>query len=158
VNYQDIKRLVKLVETSAIDRIEIVEETFRISIEKNLSATSRPMPVPEQHYSVSAPLPVSAETSVAVNTAAATEADAGESGHTTTSPMVGTFYRAPSPDALPFVKEGDTVVAGQTICIIEAMKVMNEIEADISGVISKILVENAQAVQFDDPLFLIEPR
>lgn len=78
-------------------------------------------------------------------------------GPTVNSPMVGTFYRSPSPDAGPFVKEGDVVTAGQTVCIIEAMKIMNEIEAEIGGRVAKVLVENGSPVEYNTPLFLIEP-
>ena len=77
-------------------------------------------------------------------------------GHAVRSPMVGTFYASPSPDASAFVKEGDTVSAGQTLCIIEAMKILNQIESDKAGKITKILVENGQPVEFDQPLFIIE--
>ena len=78
-------------------------------------------------------------------------------GEAIVSPMVGTFYRAPSPDADPFVKEGDVVTAGQTVCIIEAMKIMNEIEAEVSGRVSKVLVENGAPVEYNTPLFQVDP-
>lgn len=155
MKYQDIKRLVKLVEASDIDRIEIEEETFRISIEKNTSAVLPPPPVQEHHYTVPAQ---SVSPAPAEPVASETVVSADQPGHQVLSPMVGTFYRAPAPDSDPFVKEGDAVTAGQTICIIEAMKVMNEIEADVAGVVRSVLVENGHAVQFDDPLFVIEPR
>jgi acetyl-CoA carboxylase biotin carboxyl carrier protein len=87
--------------------------------------------------------------------AAAPEAAQVPSGHVVTSPMVGTFYRAPSPGAAPFVNVGDTVKEGQTVCIIEAMKLLNEIECDKAGVIKEILVENGQAVEYGQPLFVI---
>ena len=87
--------------------------------------------------------------------APATPAAAAPQGHVVTSPMVGTFYRAPSPGADPFVQVGDTVKEGQTICIIEAMKLLNEIESDKSGVVKEILVENGQAVEYGQPLFVV---
>ncbi|MFT4070279.1 acetyl-CoA carboxylase biotin carboxyl carrier protein, partial [Paraburkholderia sp.] len=87
--------------------------------------------------------------------APAAPAAAAPQGHVVTSPMVGTFYRAPSPGADPFVQVGDTVKEGQTICIIEAMKLLNEIESDKSGVVKEILVENGQAVEYGQPLFVV---
>jgi acetyl-CoA carboxylase biotin carboxyl carrier protein len=87
--------------------------------------------------------------------APATPAAAAPQGHVVTSPMVGTFYRAPSPGAEPFVQVGDTVKEGQTICIIEAMKLLNEIESDKSGVVKEILVDNGQAVEYGQPLFVV---
>lgn len=84
------------------------------------------------------------------------EAEQEETLHTIVSPLVGTFYRAPSPDAQPFVEVGSRVEKGQVVCIIEAMKIMNEIESDVSGVIKKILVENGQPVEYGEPLFLVE--
>ncbi|MDA8109330.1 MAG: acetyl-CoA carboxylase biotin carboxyl carrier protein [Betaproteobacteria bacterium] len=86
---------------------------------------------------------------------AAPEGEGGQEGHILKSPMVGTFYRAPSPDAKPFVEAGQTVKEGDTVCIIEAMKLMNEIEADASGIIKAVLVENGQPVEYGQPLFLI---
>jgi acetyl-CoA carboxylase biotin carboxyl carrier protein len=85
----------------------------------------------------------------------ATPAAAAPQGHVVTSPMVGTFYRAPSPGSDPFVQVGDTVKQGQTICIIEAMKLLNEIESDTAGVVKEILVENGQAVEYGQPLFVV---
>jgi acetyl-CoA carboxylase biotin carboxyl carrier protein len=94
----------------------------------------------------------------AVREAATPAAEGADNLVTVEAPMVGTFYRAPRPDAPPFVNEGDTVKEGQPLCIIEAMKLMNEIEARVAGRIAKILVENAQPVEYGQPLFLVEPR
>ena len=94
----------------------------------------------------------------AVRETGAAAADAADNLVAVEAPMVGTFYRAPRPDAPPFVSEGDTVKEGQPLCIIEAMKLMNEIEAKVAGRIAKILVENAQPVEYGQPLFLVEPR
>ena len=91
----------------------------------------------------------------AVPAPAAAEGDAGQEGHVVKAPMVGTFYRSPSPDAKPFVEVGQAIKEGDTICIIEAMKLMNEIEADASGVVKAILVENGQPVEYGQPLFIL---
>jgi acetyl-CoA carboxylase biotin carboxyl carrier protein len=101
------------------------------------------------------PAPAMGAEAPAVAAAPAAPAVAAPQGHVVTSPMVGTFYRAPSPGADPFVQVGDTVKEGQTICIIEAMKLLNEIESDKSGVVKEILVENGQAVEYGQPLFVV---
>ncbi len=107
-------------------------------------------------YAAPAPPPVAAE--AAASAAAAAAAETAADLHTLKAPMVGTFYRASSPDVEPFVSEGSKVSPGTVLCIIEAMKLMNEIEADVAGVILEILVENGQAVEFGQPLFRIERR
>jgi acetyl-CoA carboxylase biotin carboxyl carrier protein len=99
--------------------------------------------------------PVEARPAPAAAPAAAAEADAGQEGHVVKAPMVGTFYRSPSPDAKAFVEVGQAVKEGDTICIIEAMKLMNEIEADASGSVKAILVENGQPVEYGQPLFIL---
>jgi len=103
-----------------------------------------------------APAPAPVTAAAPAPTEAAPSAPAEISGHTTTSPMVGTFYASPSPDADAFVKVGDQVSVGDTLCIIEAMKIMNPIEADVAGTIKQILVNNAEPVEFGQPLFIIE--
>jgi len=155
VEFKEIKKLVNLVESSEIGRIEIEESGFRIEIEKQSAApvaTVTTAPVMQ-----SAPVVSTAPHPDAVQTTAAPDSAVSENQHTITSPMVGTFYSKPSPDDPPFVKEGDEVAPGQVICIIEAMKVMNEIEADARGIVRRVLVADAQPVQFDDPIFEIEP-
>jgi acetyl-CoA carboxylase biotin carboxyl carrier protein len=102
-----------------------------------------------------APAPAAGPADAAAAAAPATPAAVAPQGHVVTSPMVGTFYRAPSPGAEPFVQVGDTVKEGQTICIIEAMKLLNEIESDKSGVVKEILVDNGQAVEYGQPLFVV---
>jgi acetyl-CoA carboxylase biotin carboxyl carrier protein len=108
------------------------------------------------HSAMSAPAPAAAASAQAASAAApAAEPAAGQEGHVVKAPMVGTFYRSPSPDAKAFVEVGQTVKEGQTICIIEAMKLMNEIETDASGVVKAILVENGQPVEYGQPLFIL---
>jgi len=110
-------------------------------------------------HSVAAPAAAAAPAPAAAPTPSddAEPAASADSGPSIVSPMVGTFYRSPSPDAAPFVKEGDVVTAGQTVCIIEAMKIMNEIEAEVSGRVTNVLVDNGSPVEYNTPLFQVEP-
>jgi acetyl-CoA carboxylase biotin carboxyl carrier protein len=143
--------LIELLEESGIDEIEISEgeESIRISrSSKTIPTYAMPMPAP-----MAAPAPVAAP---AVAPVAAVEVEPEISGHAVKSPMVGTFYRSPSPTSPSFIEVGQTVKAGDTICIVEAMKMMNQIEADKSGTIKAILIENSEPVEFDQPLVIIE--
>ncbi|EKO3820137.1 acetyl-CoA carboxylase biotin carboxyl carrier protein [Vibrio rotiferianus] len=155
MDIRKIKKLIELVEESGIAELEISEgeESVRIS-RSGPAAASAPV-----HYAaapVAAPAPVAAAP-VADAPAMAAEAPAAvPAGHQVLSPMVGTFYRSPSPDAKSFVEVGQSVNAGDTLCIVEAMKMMNQIEADKSGVVTAILVEDGQPVEFDQPLVVIE--
>ena len=161
MNIKDIRQLVKLVESSEIGEIEIVEEGNKLRISKNSkygsngAITVSPPPV---NYAAHAPAatPPAAAPSVSADTGAKEESSAGSDYQEVRSPMVGTFYRAPSPDADPYVEVGQNVESGQTLCIVEAMKLMNEIESDYTGKIAKIMVENAQPVEFNQILFLLE--
>jgi acetyl-CoA carboxylase biotin carboxyl carrier protein len=149
VDIRKIKKLIELVEASDVAEIEINEgeESIRISRIGYASA-----PVMASPQSVAAPMPAP----VAAAEPAAAAAPQEELGHTVNSPMVGTFYRAASPEASPFVEVGQSVTEGDTLCIIEAMKILNQIEADASGTVKKILVENGQPVEYNEPLFVIE--
>ena len=151
MDIRKIKKLIELLEESGIAEIEIKEgeESVRISRQSTAPAISIPAPAPI------AAAPVAA---VAAPTAPAPTADQppSYSGHEVRSPMVGTFYSAASPTSDPFVAVGQQVKAGDTLCIIEAMKMMNQIEADKSGKISAILVDNGSPVEFDQVLFVIE--
>lgn len=152
MDIRKIKKLIELLEESGISELEIKEgeESVRISRQ---TATAAPVAVAAP---APAPVPVSAP-SAGSDSSPAAETPAEEvSGHKIRSPMVGTFYAAPSPTAGPFVTVGQRVKAGDTLCIIEAMKMMNQIEADVSGVVKQILVENGQPVEFDQVLFIIE--
>ncbi len=154
-----IKRLVKLVETSDIEELEIQEEGFQVRINKGKSVGQGPM-------IAAVPAGIQASSQAAVpgpqgvpDPEVQADPSSGAISDNTAeicSPMVGTFYRSPSPDAAPYVDVGDTIRPGKILCIIEAMKLMNEIEGEVSGKIVKILVENAQAVEYNQPLFLIE--
>ena len=151
MDIRKVKKLIELLEESGIAEIEIKEgeESVRISRSSTVAAPQVYAPAP-----MAAPAPAAAAPAAP---AAAPEAAAPEvAGHQVKSPMVGTFYRAPAPGAKNFVEIGDTVSAGDTLCIIEAMKMMNQIEADKSGVVKAILVDDAQPVEFDEPLFIIE--
>ncbi len=148
MDIRKIKKLIELLEESGIAELEIHEgeESVRIS---RYGTAAPPAPV-----AAAAPLAIPADTAPA---AAAVEAEpAAVSGHTVNAPMVGTFYRAASPGAAPFVEEGQTVQVGDTLCIIEAMKLLNQIEADKAGVIKAILVENGEPVEYGEPMFVIE--
>lgn len=150
MDIRKVKKLIELLEESGVAEIEIHEgeESVRIS---RYSQNAVP--------AVAVAAPVAAPVATApTTTVPATEQEKKEeiSGHIVTSPIVGTFYRSPSPQAKPFVEVGSRVNVGDTLCIIEAMKIMNQIEADKAGVIKAILVENGQPVEFGQPLFIIE--
>jgi acetyl-CoA carboxylase biotin carboxyl carrier protein len=155
MDIRKIKKLIELLEESSLSEIEIVEgeESLRIT-----RATAAPAPLAPQlvaahpvaaHPTVAAPAP--AETAPA----AAGEDEGIPDGQVVRAPMVGTFYAASSPEAEPFVSKGQTVSMGDTLCIIEAMKMFNQIESDFSGTVVAILAENGQPVEFDQPLFVI---
>jgi acetyl-CoA carboxylase biotin carboxyl carrier protein len=147
MDLRKIKSLIDLVQQSGIAELEIAEGEERVRISRGGSAA----PAPSQHVV----LPAAAPVATGAAEAAPAPAPAAPEGHLLKSPMVGTFYRASTPGAKPFVEVGDTVKAGQTVCIIEAMKLLNEIEADRDGVIKAILVENGQPVEYGQPLFVI---
>jgi acetyl-CoA carboxylase biotin carboxyl carrier protein len=152
MDLRKLKTLIDLVAESGISELEVTEGEGKVRIVKAPpQIIAAPVAAP-----VAAPAAVQPAAPAPAAAAPAIEAaPAAPSGHTVNSPMVGTFYRAPSPGAAPFVNVGDTVREGQTICIIEAMKLLNEIEADKSGVIKELLVENGAAVEYGQPLFVI---
>ncbi|MGL5373009.1 MAG: acetyl-CoA carboxylase biotin carboxyl carrier protein [Aeromonas veronii] len=152
MDIRKIKKLIELVEESGIAELEISEGEESVRISRNFSGqvtTAMPQMMMQQAAPVAAP-------AAAAPVAAVPAADAAPSGHLMRSPMVGSFYRSSSPDAKPFAEVGQQVNVGDTLCIVEAMKMMNQIESDKAGVIKAILVENGQAVEFDEPLFIIE--
>ncbi|MCI4236882.1 acetyl-CoA carboxylase biotin carboxyl carrier protein [Dickeya dianthicola] len=153
MDIRKIKKLIELVEESGIAELEISEGEESVRISRTPAPGSYPMM--QQAY---APMPMIAPAvaPAAAPVAAAEAAPAAISGHVVRSPMVGTFYRTPSPDAKAFVEVGQQVKVGDTLCIVEAMKMMNQIEADKAGVVKAILVENGQPVEFDEPLVVIE--
>jgi acetyl-CoA carboxylase biotin carboxyl carrier protein len=150
MDLRKLKKLIDLVQESGIAELEVSEGEERVKIVRSGRAA------PETVVPAHAPPPAPAAAKPAAQPAGAAEASAPPDGHVVKSPMVGTFYRASAPDAKAFVEIGDTVKAGQTICIIEAMKLMNEIESDNDGVVKAILVENGQPVEYGEPLFVVE--
>jgi acetyl-CoA carboxylase biotin carboxyl carrier protein len=153
-----IKRLVKLVETSDIEELEIKEEGFQVRITRGKGVSQNPLTAAAPHMHSSSPVivPPPQEPSVHDDKAESSTEAKPENVIEICSPMVGTFYRAPAPDASPYVEVGDVIQPGKVLCIVEAMKLMNEIEAEVSGKIIKILAENAQPVEYNHPLFLVE--
>ena len=147
MDLRKLKTLIDLVSESNVSELEITEADGKVRIVK---AGAAPMVMAAPMVQQLAPA------AVAAPVAAAPEAAPVETGHVVKSPMVGTFYRASSPGAKAFAEVGDAVKAGQAVCIIEAMKIMNEIEADQDGTITKILVDNGQPVEYGQPLFVIE--
>ncbi|AWK43653.1 MULTISPECIES: acetyl-CoA carboxylase biotin carboxyl carrier protein [Photorhabdus] len=156
MDIRKIKKLIELVEESGISELEISEGEESVRISRALAPQS--FPAAQQYIPVQAQQPALAN--VVAPSQALPEAISSRSaaidGHVVRSPMVGTFYRTPSPDAKPFIEIGQRVNVGDTLCIVEAMKMMNQIEADKAGVVKKILVESGQPVEFDEPLVVIE--
>jgi len=151
MDIRKVKKLIELLEESDVSEIEIHEgeESVRISRQSTI-----PMQMP--YMQMPAPGPVPALAAAAAPAPAADEKPEEIQGHVVKSPMVGTFYRAPSPGSKSFVEEGQNVVVGDTLCIIEAMKILNQIESDKAGTVKKILMENGQPVEYNQPLFIID--
>jgi len=147
MDIRKVKKLIELLEESGIAEIEIHEGEESVRISRNTVAAPAAAPVA---ITTPAPAPLAAATPIAAPTEESIE------GHVLNSPMVGSFYRAPSPGAASFVDVGSSVSVGDTLCIIEAMKLLNPIEADKAGTIKAILVENGQPVEYNQPLFIIE--
>jgi len=142
-----VKELLRALENTSVEEVEIETEGLKLKAKfKRDVGAGAPAPLPE----IKTAEPVAQEVP--------SEEEEKGNYYVVEAPMVGTFYRAPAPGAEPFVKEGDFVEKGQTLCIIEALKVMNEIESEVSGIVRKILVENGQPVEYGQPLFYIEPR
>jgi acetyl-CoA carboxylase biotin carboxyl carrier protein len=156
MDLRKLKKLIDLVQESGIAELEITEGEEKVKIVKGGGISVVPVAAAAAHSAMAAPAPaVAAAPALAAASAPAAEPPGGQEGHVVKAPMVGTFYRTPSPDAKAFVEVGQTVKEGQTICIIEAMKLMNEIETDASGVVKAILVENGQPVEYGQPLFIL---
>lgn len=157
----EIKELIKLLDQTSVHELEIENEGYRLSIRKpGKTEVISVQPAPAQHtYPVVSVAPQ--QPAAAVETAAEkpAEASAAQAGlHKIVSPMVGTFYSAPSPEAPSFVNAGDKINEKSVVCILEAMKLMNELEAEVKGEIVEVLVENGQLVEFGQPLFLVKPE
>ena len=153
MDIRKIKKLIELVEESGITELEVSEEEGSVRISR--ATVAAPANV---QYSIpaAAPTPVAAPAAPAASPAAPAAAPEEIAGHKIRSPMVGTFYRSPSPEAKAFVEVGQTVKVGDALCIVEAMKMMNRIEADKAGVVKAILVNDGEPVEFDEPLIIIE--
>lgn len=163
MDLRKLKTLIDLVSDSNVTELEITEAEGKVRIVKGAVASGTPMFTQQVMVPATPQAPVSAATpSVAeiaeatAVSAAAVAAEAAAAGHTVKSPMVGTFYRSSSPGAAPFVQVGDTVKEGDTLCIIEAMKILNEIESDKAGTVKQVLCENGQAVEYGQALYIIE--
>lgn len=157
MDIRKIKKLIELVEESGISELEISEGEESVRISRN--PTTQIMQPMQQTFVAPPQMQIAQpnlSSAVAPATSMAAETPAPIQGHTVRSPMVGTFYRSPSPEAKSFVEVGQKVNVGDTICIVEAMKMMNQIEADKAGTVTAILVENGQAVEFDQPMIVIE--
>ena len=148
MDLRKLKTLIDLVAESGIAELEVTEGEDKVRIVKTASAAA-PMALPVTTVQAGA-------LQTAAGPAAAAEAPAESTGHVVKSPMVGTFYRSPSPGTPAFVEQGAEVKPGDTLCIIEAMKLLNEIEAEVGGTVTKILVDNGQPVEYGQPLFIIE--
>ncbi|PWG64914.1 acetyl-CoA carboxylase biotin carboxyl carrier protein [Sediminicurvatus halobius] len=156
MDIRKIKRLIELLDESGVNEIEIREGEEAVRITRAAPYSAPPPTVHYQAPPAQAAPPQPAQPAPQAADRAEGEAPAEPSGHLVRSPMVGTFYRAPSPQSPSFVEEGQQVAEGDVLCIIEAMKMLNQIEADRGGVVRSILVENGQPVEFDQPLFVIE--
>jgi acetyl-CoA carboxylase biotin carboxyl carrier protein len=150
MDLRKLKKLIDLVQESGISELEVTEGEEKVRIVKHYGALAAPM----QNYMLPQQMPM-ANAAPVVSSVNLDDEDELPEGHVVKSPMVGTFYRTPSPGAEPFVQVGSSVKQGDTLCIIEAMKLLNEIEADASGVIKAILLDNGEPVEFGEPLFVI---
>ena len=157
MDLRKLKTLIDLVSESNVSELEITEAEGKVRIVKSAGvAMVAPMAMPAPVAAAPAAAAPVATVAAAPAAAAAEAAPAAPAGHAVKSPMVGTFYRSASPGAAPFVQIGSVVKEGETLCIVEAMKILNEIESDKSGTVTQILCENGQAVEYGQPLFVIE--
>ena len=161
MDFKQIQELIKIINKSNIGELSIEESDFKITIkqkeEKTQTIVSAPTPAIYAPPPTPTTLPPSVSQPVAAETAVAPSVAKAENLITIKSPMIGTFYKRSSPDRPAFVEVGDEVTPGKVVCIIEAMKLFNEIESEVSGTIAKILVDDASPVEYDQPLFLVEP-
>ena len=153
MNMKEIKAVLRLLEGTDVTEFEYEDEGLRLVLRRGAAAPATTVVAAP----FGSPLAATASSLAPVGGPAPAAAEPAESGHVVTSPFVGTFYRAPAPDSAPFTEVGQRVEKGQTLCIVEAMKLMNEIESEVAGTVVEILVENAQPVQFGQDLFRIRP-
>lgn len=158
MDIKDLRNLIKMVTSTDISEFKWEQGEERILIRRNQGVEGAPVAAPVQAVAPAVPVAPAAPVAAPAQPAAVAAEDKAEDGYETIeSPIVGTFYRAPSPDSEPYAEVGTVLEKGQTLCIVEAMKLMNEIEAEFKCKIVKILKENAQPVEYGDPLFLVEP-
>ena len=148
-----LREILELVAQCDISEVEIEEENLRVVVRKHARVQAMP-----QQVTYAAPPPMAAAPAAPAVSEAAPAAPAAPAGKQVRAPIVGTFYSASSPDAPAFVKVGDKVKVGDVLCIIEAMKLMNEIESEVSGTVTQVLVDNGTAVEYDQPLFVVDPN
>jgi len=160
MDIKQIQDLIKFVSQSGVNEVSIEEKDFKITIKTNQEPTIVTANIPAAPVAAAPTqaLPAAPAPAPAAPTAPAAPVEDSSKYITVKSPMIGTFYRAPGPDKAPFVNVGDEISVGKVLCIIEAMKLFNEIESEVSGKIVKILVDDAQPVEYDQPLFLVDPR
>jgi len=158
MDIKQIQELIRFVAKAGVSEVQLEQDDFKIVIKTTGGQVYQPAPAPTQVYQVPAQMPTGSQPMAEAPRAAepAPVAEAAPSGKPIKSPMIGTFYRKPSPDKPEFVKVGDKITVGQVVCVIEAMKLFNEIESDIAGTIVKVLVDDMSPVEYDQPLFLVE--
>ena len=151
MDLRKLKKLIDLVQESGISELEVTEGEEKVRIAKHYGVAAAPM----QQYAIPAAMPMAAPAAGGTSSVNLDDEDDLPEGHVVKSPMVGTFYRSPSPGADAFVQIGSAVKKGDTLCIVEAMKLLNEIESDADGIVKAILLENGEPVEFGEPLFVI---
>lgn len=156
---KEIRDLIDFISGSGLDEVNIETEEFKISVKRASQQVTVSAPAPVAAAPAPAPTPAAAAPAPAAEAPAAPAPAASNDANLITikSPMIGTFYRSSNPESAPFASVGDSISKGDAVCIIEAMKLFNEIESEVSGKIVKVLVENAQPVEYDQPLFLVDP-
>ncbi|MGB3179828.1 MAG: acetyl-CoA carboxylase biotin carboxyl carrier protein [Cyclobacteriaceae bacterium] len=162
---KEIQELIDFISQSGLDEVNIETEEFKLKVKKYSDARMQPAsPAPSAPAAAPASQPASSQNNSSAQPQPSASDESKTSGEsddskylTVKSPMIGTFYRSSSPDSPAFVNVGDKVNAGETVCIVEAMKLFNEIESEVSGTIVKVLIENASPVEYDQPLFLVDP-
>ena len=159
MNFDEIKELIKLVSKTGIGKVQVEKEDCKVTISGSRASKEQPIIVQPQQSVVATPSPLAplAEPQKSAPQETENKEEENDKYITITSPMIGTFYRSPGPEKDPFINVGTTFKVGDKLCIIEAMKTFNEIEAEVSGKVVKVLVDDASPVDYEQPLFLIEP-
>jgi acetyl-CoA carboxylase biotin carboxyl carrier protein len=157
VNLKDLKKIIEMMRKAELTEVDVEQEGIKIKLRKGSAPELAAPALAPALLAAPAPALQPVALAPAAPAPAPAPAPAAPAGLTITAPMVGTFYRSPTPDASSFIQEGSMVEPGKTVCIIEAMKLMNEIKAEVKGKVVKVLVENAQPVEYGQPLFIVEP-